>query len=146
MPNEMISKDLRNLYEAVDVLRGKNVGIAGVRICSLIERVGTLETEREQLRERIGVLEAENEKLKEEAKQDEISYEAIYAKFEGCPHKPIGENDLCGCSFDAIGDVCAYHSPALRKAQEQIARLEEMLRLAQKDKDFMQHLFRVAQA
>jgi hypothetical protein len=62
-------------------------------------------------------LRAENERL-------ERDWEALHAKFDGCPHSQMGEGFLCGCSYDSPSDVCAFHAPQLRKAQERIADLE----------------------
>jgi hypothetical protein len=72
--------------------------------------------------------------LEQEKKEADESYEAVWKKFEDCPHKPInstpgiGVVDLCGCSLDRIGDVCAVHAPALRGAQKRIAALEAQVR------------------
>jgi hypothetical protein len=44
--------------------------------------------------------------------------EALGQKFDGCPHN----HDTCACSWDAPGDVCSVHAPALRKA---VAELTE---------------------
>ena len=53
------------------------------------------------------------------------SYEAQHAKFDGCPHAlAVGENALCGCSYDRPSDVCAMHAPALKKALEENAALQ----------------------
>jgi hypothetical protein len=76
---------------------------------------------------------AEVERLEKELQEQERHNEALVAKFEGCPHRPIniipgvGVLDLCGCSYDAIGDVCAHHAPALRDAKAEVERLRNQV-------------------
>jgi hypothetical protein len=70
-------------------------------------------------------LEAECRRLREEAESGDEMYEALQVKFEGCPHH---HDSPCACSYDAPGDVCSVHSPALRKAEAENAKLREALR------------------
>ena len=42
----------------------------------------------------------------------------------------IDAEKSCACSFDAPGDVCAAHSPALMQARAEVERLREALKIA----------------
>ena len=76
----------------------------------------------------IAALEGQIEKLKADAKIGDEMLEALEAKYEGCPHHPITEASVCGCSYDRIGDVCAFHAPALASAKQRVGELEEALK------------------
>lgn len=101
--------------------------------CKFIEKltakVSELEAQLRQEREA-------NEKLREEIKSGDEMYEAQQQKYADCPHKPIsGEVNECGCSFDKIGDVCAYHAPALKAAQATIGQLQDDVAHIEMDRD-----------
>ena len=89
-------------------------------IKTLIERIAKDEAA-------IVALEGQIEKLKADAKIGDEMLEALEAKYEGCPHHPITEASVCGCSYDRIGDVCAFHAPALASAKQRVGELREVL-------------------
>ena len=77
------------------------------------------------LQEQNQSLQQQVEALQAELKSSDEMYEAQQLKFEGCPHQPY--HGACGCSYDAVGDTCAVHAPALRVAQQQVTRLTAAL-------------------
>lgn len=69
------------------------------------------------LRAREKELLAKIDELKRDLKVAEDKAEALHQKYADCPHKPLDpEVDLCGCSYDRIGDECACHAPAIRRS------------------------------
>lgn len=65
-------------------------------------------------------------KLEQQVAEQEAANEALYAKYEGCPHE-MEVGVTCGCSLDRPSDVCAVHAPQLRKAQQQITEQQKTI-------------------
>lgn len=116
-----IPEDLKDIYEQASSFSpklGDHETVDGM-IVRLIERIAKAEqASADYLKELEG--------LRADVKSLEESLDAQFAKFEGCPHKPI-EEGLCGCSFDRIGDVCAHHAPALAELRAQLRSKDEQL-------------------
>lgn len=84
---------------------------------------GTSSVRAERLEDTLEATESSLAEAQANSAADDLQIEALKRKIDA-----LAPHGTCACSWDAPGETCLHHSPALAEAQLRIAGLEEALK------------------